>query len=130
MGAIGHMAHLDFSVDAWRMLAMATKTNVLLVDDLTDQPADTTVAFGLDNKDYEIDLTEANADELRETLRKYVDAARKTGSSKTGRASARRTVTDVDPKAVRAWAAANGREVSSRGRIPAEVVEAYRAAGN
>jgi nucleoid-associated protein Lsr2 len=112
------------------MLAMATKTNVLLVDDLSEEPADTTVAFGLDGRDYEIDLTEANADELRETLRKYVDAARKTGSSKTGRASARRTVTDVDPKAVRAWAAANGREVSSRGRIPAEVVEAYRAAGN
>jgi Lsr2 len=84
----------------------------------------------LDGRDLELDLSAENATEMRETLRKYVDAARKTGSSKTGRASARRTVTDVDPKAVRAWAAANGREVSSRGRIPAEVVEAYRAAGN
>ncbi len=127
MGAMGHTAHLDFSADARKMLAMATKTNVMLVDDLSDEPADTTVAFGLDGRDYEIDLTDANASELRETLRKYVDAARKTGTSKTGRASTRRTVTDVDPKAVRAWAAANGREVSSRGRIAAEVVEAYRA---
>jgi Lsr2 len=112
------------------MLAMATKTNVLLVDDLTDQPADTTVAFGLDNKDYEIDLTEANADELRETLRKYVDAARKTGSSTKGRVSARHTVTDVDPKAVRAWASSNGYQVSPRGRIPAEIIQAFKDAGN
>ena len=109
---------------------MATKTNVLLVDDLTDQPADTTVAFGLDNKDYEIDLTEANADELRETLRKYVDAARKTGSSTKGRVFARHTVTDVDPKAVRAWASSNGYQVSPRGRIPAEVIQAFKDAGN
>ncbi len=39
---------------------MATKTNVMLVDDLSNEPADTTVAFGLDGRDYEIDLTDAN----------------------------------------------------------------------
>jgi nucleoid-associated protein Lsr2 len=125
------MAHLDFAAETWIIPAMAQKVNVLLVDDLDgESAADETVRFGLDGRDLELDLSAENATEMRETLRKYVDAARKTGSSKTGRASARRTVTDVDPKAVRAWAAANGREVSSRGRIPAEVVEAYRAAGN
>jgi Lsr2 len=111
--------------------AMAQKVKVLLVDDLDGEcAADETVRFGLDGRDLELDLSAENAAEMRETLRKYVDGARKTGSSKKGRTSARQTVTDVDPKAVRAWAAANGREVSSRGRIPAEVVEAYRAAGN
>ena len=35
-----------------------------------------------------------------------------------------------DRKAVRKWAQANGIEVSARGRIPAEIVERYRAAGN
>ena len=110
---------------------MAQKVNVLLVDDLDGQSAASeTVRFGLDGRDLELDLSAENAAEMRETLRKYVDAARKTGFSKQGRASARRTATDADSKAVRAWAAANGREVSSRGRIPAEVVEAYRAAGN
>ena len=39
-------------------------------------------------------------------------------------------VADVDPKAVRAWAAAKGCEVSNRGRIPAAVIKAYGAAGN
>ena len=33
-----------------------------------------------------------------------------------------------DPKAVRAWAEANGVAVNSRGRLSAEVLEHYRAA--
>ena len=35
---------------------------------------------------------------------------------------------EVDTKAVREWAGKNGYELSARGRIPAKVVEAYRAA--
>jgi hypothetical protein len=37
---------------------------------------------------------------------------------------------DIDARAIRQWAATNGIEVNSRGRIPAEVVERYRSAGN
>jgi hypothetical protein len=47
---------------------MATRTVISLHDDLTDEPADTTVSFGLDGEDYEIDLTDANAEELREMM--------------------------------------------------------------
>src|SRR3712207_2010993 len=36
----------------------------------------------------------------------------------------------VDTKAVRKWAGANGIELSTRGRVPTEVIEKYRAAGN
>jgi hypothetical protein len=35
--------------------------------------------------------------------------------------------TDVDPTAVRAWALAEGIEVAAKGRLPAAVVERYRA---
>lgn len=35
-----------------------------------------------------------------------------------------------DPKALRAWAAPNGIELSTRGRIPGTVLDQYRAAGN
>ena len=34
------------------------------------------------------------------------------------------------PAAVRAWAAGQGIEVNARGRIKADVVEKFRAAGN
>ena len=35
-----------------------------------------------------------------------------------------------DVKAVRAWAASNGVELSERGRIPTRVIDQYRAACN
>jgi nucleoid-associated protein Lsr2 len=95
---------------------MATKTIVSLRDDLTDEPADTTVSFGLDGRDYEIDLTNENAEEFRELLDTYMHAGRKVGGTRRRRRGS-------SP-------AAKGYEVSNRGRIPAAVVEAYRAAGN
>ncbi len=105
---------------------------VLLVDDLDgESEATETVRFGLGGTDYEIDLSEANAAEMREAVSKYVNAARKTGSTSRSRGAVRRTTTNsIDPAAVRAWAAAKGIDVSPRGRIKAEVVEQYRAAGN
>ena len=108
---------------------MAARTIVSFHDDLTDEPADTTVSFGLDGRDYEIDLTEENAEEFREMLDTYIAAGRKVGGARRRRRGSS-PVADVDPKAVRAWAAAKGYEVSSRGRVPAAVIEAYRAAGN
>ena len=108
---------------------MATKTIVSFHDDLTDEPADTTVSFGLDGRDYEIDLTNENAEEFREMLDTYMHAGRKVGGTRRRRRGSS-PVADVDPKAVRAWATAKGYEVSSRGRVPAAVIEAYRAAGN
>jgi Lsr2 len=43
------------------LCSMATKTQVVLVDDLTGDPADTTVKFALDKTEYEIDLSNENA---------------------------------------------------------------------
>lgn len=51
---------------------MAQKVQVLLVDDLDGGEADETVTFALDGKTYEIDLTTANADKLREIGRAHV----------------------------------------------------------
>ena len=111
---------------------MATKTHVVLVDDLTGAPADTTVKFALDKSEYEIDLTSDNAGQLREAFSRYVKAARRVSSSAgpRGAQSAKPAYSGYDPAAVRAWAAGQGIEVSPRGRIKADVVERYRAAGN
>jgi hypothetical protein len=111
---------------------MATKTQVVLIDDLTGDTADTTVKFALDKTEYEIDLSDANAAELRESLARYVNAARKTSSIGGRRAAsaARPAYAGYDPAAVRAWAVGQGITVSPRGRIKAEIVERFRAAGN
>jgi uncharacterized protein (DUF4415 family) len=71
---------------------------------------------------------------MREALSRYVKAARKVASRGGRRAaqteSAKPAYSGFDPAAVRAWAAGQGIKVSTRGRIKADVVEQYRAAGN
>ena len=56
---------------------MAQKVKIILIDDLDGGEADETVKFGLDGTQYEIDLSSAHADELRNALATYVSAARR-----------------------------------------------------
>ena len=101
-------------------------------DDLEGGRADVTVSFGLDGASYEIDLTNDNAQQLRESLRPFVEAARSVSSSqRTGRRrSGGRSASNnsESPAKVREWARENGHNVNERGRIPASVVAAYREA--
>ncbi|WP_370972146.1 histone-like nucleoid-structuring protein Lsr2 [Amycolatopsis sp. cg9] len=61
---------------------MAKNTAVRVLDDLTGEAAAETVGFGLDGIEYDIDLSFANADALRELLQRYADAGRRTGGRK------------------------------------------------
>jgi hypothetical protein len=113
---------------------MAQKVTTQLVDDLTGDTIEDgkgrTVTFGLDGANYEIDLTDDNADQFREALSDYIAAARKTGN-RGGRASsgsAAKRGNSEELGKIREWAAANGHEVSSRGRISQAVRDAYDAA--
>jgi hypothetical protein len=110
---------------------MAQKVVVELVDDLDGTASEgiNTVTFGLDGASYEIDLTENNAERLRESLARYLGAARRTGgrikrSTTTGPAT-RPTADRDQTKAIREWARNNGWALADRGRIPANVVTAF-----
>lgn len=107
---------------------MATRSVTELLDDMTGQVADETVSFGVDGIQYEIDVTSANAAALRRALDPYRENARRVGGR--GPITPHRVPAGVDGRAVRAWAASNGIELSGRGRIPTAVVEQFRAAGN
>ncbi len=110
---------------------MARTVLLTMTDDLDGEALATeTVDFSPDGRtQYEIDLSEDNARELRDTFARYTAVARKVGATRSGRRTTRSS-TDVDPAAVRAWARANGIEVNDRGRIKADVVEQFRAAAN
>lgn len=56
---------------------VATRTEVLLIDDLDGSEATETVRFSLDGRAYEIDLSAKNASALRLSVQAYVDAARR-----------------------------------------------------
>lgn len=109
---------------------MAQRVQVLLEDDTDSSVADETVSFALDGVRYEIDLSAANAAQLREDFAHWVGHARSSGRRPSGRrksggsASTRR----ANVSAVREWARSRGMQVSDRGRVPAAVQEAYDSA--
>src|SRR3712207_4929154 len=110
---------------------MATNPEVVLVDDLTGDPADTTVKFALNETEYKIDPSmrtplrcgrrSLGTSTQRERCRAAGAAARKRRSPLT-RATTRRLCARGRP--------GRGFEVNARGRIKADVVQKFRAAGN
>ena len=110
---------------------MAQRVNVILVDDLDGSDAVETVSFALDGVDYEIDLNDQHAGDLRNALSLYVGHARRTGGRrrKSSAGSSRAAASDGPSAAdIRTWARENGWDVPERGRVSAEVREAYAAA--
>jgi hypothetical protein len=114
---------------------MAQKVTVQLVDDLDGTPSEdiSTVSFALDGASYQIDLTDDNAERLRDTLADYVNAARRTGgrikrSAATANTSPRTAANREQTKTIREWARNNGFDLAERGRIPANVLEAFEDA--
>jgi hypothetical protein len=110
---------------------MAKQTTVTLIDDLDGKSAaDETVSFSLDGIAYEIDLTTANATKLRATLASYVAAARKAGRSAAAPARSARKASSDGPSAdtIRTWAKSVGLAVNERGRISAELHQAFAKA--
>jgi len=112
---------------------MAQRVTVEMVDDLDGTTSDSvsTVTFSVDGVNYEIDLSEDNAERLRTNLAEFVTVAHRLGV-RTARGTARRpaasTQTREHNQAVRDWARTNGWPMSDRGRIPADVVAAYQEA--
>ena len=111
------------------LAAMATKKTVLLIDDLDPSlEATDTIRFAFDNADYEIDLSDQHIDELRSALDKYIRHARKVGGRRGSAPAARQSPgRRTDLPQVRQWAASNGVELSTRGRIAGGVLAAYDA---
>lgn len=114
---------------------MAQQTTITLVDDLDGSEADEQVEFAVDGRAYEIDLSAANAERLRESLAPFVSAARRvsggrrsTGSSGSGSSNGSSASERAANRAVREWATAQGMKISERGRIPSSVLEAYQNA--
>ncbi len=111
---------------------MTQKVRELLIDDLDGGEAAETVRFSLDGEEYQIDLSARHAEALRAALRPYTAAARRLGrarrsSRSTAASRATMSLAPYESRAVRAWAAANGITLASRGRIPNTVIERYLA---
>ncbi|MDX1876084.1 Lsr2 family protein [Mycolicibacterium sp. 120266] len=114
---------------------MAERVVRQLIDDIDGSEipdgAGERVVFSLRGTEYQIDLSNSNLAKFEKALKPYVEA----GSKLRGRGVRRvKSVGSTGPSgreqlaAIRDWARSNGYEVSDRGRIKAEVVEAFEAA--
>ena len=106
------------------------QTTVQVVDDLDGtviaNGSGASVAFALEGESYEIDLSDTNLSELRAVLQPYLNVARRVGYIPAKPRGAGAAKSDrAALQAIREWAAANGVQVSDRGRIAATVREAY-----
>lgn len=112
---------------------MATRHITQTVDDLDgsvlNEDDGKHVAFSVDGRAYEIDLSNENAAKLADAFAPFVSAARRVSVTTAGARSTRSNArSDVDLGEVRAWARENGYTVSDRGRVPQMVVDAFKAA--
>ena len=113
---------------------MAKKTIEVITSDLSGEELEPgqgeTIIFSVGGGDYSIDLTDAEAEEFRATFDKYVKVASRASSRGTQSSSSARKPSGSGRSSeelahIRAWAKDNGHEVSERGRIKAEVIEAF-----
>jgi hypothetical protein len=114
------------------VLEMAQKVQVILMDDIDGSDADETLSFSLDGVNYEIDLSSEHATAMREAFATWVGHGRRVGARTPGRRATPKAAKSTaasepgrDTGAVRTWAKENGFTVSDRGRISAEVIQAF-----
>lgn len=110
---------------------MAQRVRIQLVDDLTGESLDDgngrSVEFSIDQKRYQIDLSNENVARLELALQPFVDAARKVGRGSTVSASRRTASRAAENAEIREWAKSQGIHVGDRGRISEEIRDAYAA---
>jgi nucleoid-associated protein Lsr2 len=105
------------------------KLEVQLEDDLTGGPADETVMFGVDGREYQIDLNAKHAATFRKQLAAFVERARLVRRHRP-RSAARSAASRGRSRLIRAWAEQQGFEVAEHGRLPVHVIQEYERAQN
>ncbi|WP_284982349.1 Lsr2 family protein [Arthrobacter sp. efr-133-TYG-118] len=104
---------------------MGTKTVIHRFSDVSGATLDSSkkpTLFSVDDKGYEIDLTDAEFSEFQEVLERCVSAAHQLSGK---RSAGRPRPAKPDLAKIREWAEANGYSVAPRGRIAQNVVDAY-----
>lgn len=109
---------------------MAQKIVTVYTDDLTGAESEEvqTHSFSLDGVRYEIDLVSDNYDKLFDALEPFIRKGRKIGRSQGAGSTRNRIDSGVSAEEVRAWARENDLKVNDRGRVPANIQEAYQQA--
>lgn len=113
---------------------MAERIVRQLIDDIDGSDisdgAGEQLEFSVRGVTYTIDLSSANIAKFDKAMKPYIDAAAKVGGSRGRRvkAASNSKSSPEQLSAIRDWARKEGYEISDRGRIRAEIVEAFNDA--
>ncbi|MFH9969945.1 Lsr2 family protein [Streptomyces mirabilis] len=109
---------------------MAQKIVTVYTDDLTGAESEEVQAhtFSLDGVNYEIDLVSDNYDKLFEALAPFIEKGRKLSRTRVAGRPNKALTDGPSAEALRAWARENNYQVNDRGRVPANIREAYQKA--
>ena len=109
---------------------MAQRT--ILTDDIDGSEGAETITYMVNGKEYEIDLSEENAERFHDALEPFVsksrEVQRQAAPTRRGRGDGRRkggASGREDIPQIRAWAESQGMDVSARGRVKKEIIDAY-----
>ncbi|MDQ2729228.1 MAG: Lsr2 family protein [Actinomycetota bacterium] len=107
---------------------MAKETIIRITDDIDGSEAVESIRFGFRGTNYSIDLNAKNVAAIEKSFEKWIQHGQKFDAGTTRSRQRRATIANKDQTAaIREWAKANGYRVSDRGRIAAEVRDAYNA---
>lgn len=113
---------------------MAERIVRQLIDDIDGseirEGSGESIQFSLRGVTYRIDLSSTNAAKLDKALKPYIEAAVKVATARRGRTKSSRTgsASREQLAVIREWARKRGYEVADRGRIRADLVDAFEAA--
>ena len=110
---------------------MAQRVTRTFIDDIDGSEAERTFTFAVDGASYEIDLSTQNIKEFNDAIAGFVESSRRVkasgqkarSTSANGSGRSREQI-----QAVREWGRNNGFTVNDRGRIPANLQQAFDAA--
>jgi hypothetical protein len=85
------------------------------------------LAFGIDGRDYEIDLCKKHSDRFGGLISKFTQHARRPAQKGAPKRKRRTAANRQHSAEIRAWAKDQGMEVNDRGRIPGSVLTAFES---
>jgi hypothetical protein len=86
------------------------------------------IVFGASGEFFTADMCAADSAKLTAALEPFTKVAAPISARDALRGI--NGAADFDPQVVRAWATRNGKAVADKGRVPADIVAAWRAATN
>lgn len=103
------------------------KIEVVLADDLDGTVGAETVEFSLQGEKFTLDLSKKHRSELQRSMKRFIDAARRTQNGAPAHAAATPEERKVENARIRDWAIEHGKAVPKRGRLPKAILDEYAA---